>query len=223
MKEMVRVRGLNLIGFIIILSGIFFSLFGCKKQVKLGTPYFPLKAGISYEYDYWAVDEEDDTLETGELILSFAQKETNDKSDRYLAKVCFITNGDTTTDTLYFEEKEFAILEYDSLGAVPDTFLSLPLMKGKSWRYEPFWHNLVSLKKDGGAGRKGGDFIAQNQGKEKVTIKAHEFKDAYKIEYSNEDISGDFYLARDVGLVRFSEREGDPESYSWFIWELKKY
>lgn len=169
------------------------------------------------EYDYWLIDIDEgeaDTVETGLVTLMIRSKDSIGNEEWYRTVFTFRSDWDTIIETVYFAEREDCLLISDSLNT-PDTFLLLPLEGGKRWELSlPFLAWLTGENYRYGA---------ENRGKERVKVLAGEYPDTYKIEYTNieEDISGHFWVAKDIGLVKLSLTEGEAESYSLFNMELK--
>ncbi len=197
---------------------IFFLLF-CSKKTQTGTPYFPLAVGSRWVYDYLVLDWEEgevDTIERGQVEILINQKDSFAEREIYEVVGKITTESDTFFDTLFWEANEEGIFQYESLGAFPDTFLPLPLKKGKTWQIASFY--LLLLRDDPYY------YYATNIGEDTVRVRGEKFGSAQRIEYAQteEEISGVFWLVKNIGLVKLNDKEGEVDSYTESIFEWRR-
>lgn len=196
-----------------------FSLLFCSKETQTGTPYFPLAVSNRWVYDYLVLDWEEgegDTIETGQVEILISQKGSFGEREIYQVIGEITTESDTFSDTLFWEASEEGIFQYDSLGALPDTFLPLPLKKGKTWQIASF--HLLLLRDEPRY------YDANNGGEDTVRVRGEKFGSAQRIEYTlpEEEISGVFWLVKNIGLVKLNDKEGEVDSYIESILEWRR-
>jgi len=199
--------------------------FFCTKNPKTGTSYFPLIPGKEWVYTLTVLDWEEgevDTVETGQLILSLGEKVSFEGKELYPVRAMMIfptakrmrVLSDTFSATFYWEENEGFIGQYRTLGAQLDTFLLLPLEKGKEWRFSSLWTFLIRDDPH--------YYIARSEGKDTVRVGQEKFSDAQKIRYWGEEIEGTFYLVKEYGVVKWDDREGEEGSFTEYIFEWQR-
>ncbi len=198
--------------------GLTCLVLSCKREVGFKTPYFPLAVSKSWVYDWQELDVDEgevDTVESGLVLIEVLARDTLSGYPFYptLIKFIFSDEGDTLVDTIYFSEKEESILYYDSLGAVAETLLLLPFEKGKSWYLSLPWLWLIREE----------DFPYQGwaKGRDTVWVKGEKFSDTQRVDYFRDEISGSFWLGKEVGLIKLIDREGELDYYTEISLEWK--
>lgn len=189
----------------------------CPGRNKNGTPYFPLAVNNRWVYDYLALDWDEgevDTIETGQVEILISQKDTFQGKELYQVVGEITTESDTFSITLFWEAGEKGIFQYESLPAVPDTFLLLPLEKGKLWQIASLY--LLLIRDDPYY------YEATSKGTDTVKVRDEKFSSAQKIEYTSEEINGAFWLVKEIGLVKLVDKEGEPDCYTEFIFNWKR-
>lgn len=169
--------------------------------------YFPVKVGNIWNYIGYVTSGADTTSKTI-LKNEITEKTTINSKDAfkqvgYVTVYTYLPIVDTSYDTssVYLAETDDAILSYDSLTAVPDTALKLPLKKDKTWTqvYSGVTVTYTVLLQ------------------EDVTVPAKTYKKAWKVEMSY-SVGGTTYTmyywyADGVGMIKNSYTSGTYKSW----------
>ncbi|MEO0101272.1 MAG: hypothetical protein ABIK84_02595 [candidate division WOR-3 bacterium] len=203
-------------------KGVLFLLclfLSCPKEKNRGTFYFPLAVGNRWVYEYSALEwseGEVDTLEKGQVEILITAKDSSGGRELYRVFGKLIVEGDTSSWVSFWGLEEAGILQYDSLGVTFDTFLPLPLEKGRVWRMVSFY--LLLLRDEPHS------YYAHLFGDDTVRVGEEKFDTAQRIDYTleEEEIRGSFWLVKEIGLVKLVDKEGDMDSYTEFIFDWKR-